>query len=164
LERAAAGIEGELAPARLLHTRALARSDPIELEHASATFESLGSTLLAAEAAADSAVAWRQRNNLRRSAAAELRASILSGACEDPVTPALQAMRKRAGLTTAERNVATAAAGGRSNKEIAHQLNLSIRSVENHLQRTYKKLGITSRTELEARWSSSIRNRPPVGT
>ena len=41
------------------------------------------------------------------------------------------------------------AAAGRTNKEIAEQLFLSPRTVENRLQRVYEKLGISGRTELD---------------
>jgi len=40
------------------------------------------------------------------------------------------------------------AANGRANKEIAAQLHLSPRTVENRLQRVYDKLGISGRGEL----------------
>ncbi len=39
-------------------------------------------------------------------------------------------------------------AGGRSNREIAEELYLSTRTVENRLQRVYEKLGIAGRTEV----------------
>jgi len=53
-------------------------------------------------------------------------------------------------LTDAERNVASLAAAGFRNREIAEQLFLSVRTVEGHLSDTYGKLGIRSRTELAA--------------
>jgi DNA-binding NarL/FixJ family response regulator len=51
-------------------------------------------------------------------------------------------------LTPREREIATLAAGGSSNKAIATRLVISVRTVENQLQRAYRKLGITRRQEL----------------
>jgi DNA-binding CsgD family transcriptional regulator len=51
-------------------------------------------------------------------------------------------------LTPQELQVATMAAGGSSNKEIATELFLSIKTIEAHLHRVYRKLGIRSRGEL----------------
>jgi DNA-binding CsgD family transcriptional regulator len=39
-------------------------------------------------------------------------------------------------------------AQGRSSKEIAAALVLSVRTVDNHLQRIFAKLGVTSRSEV----------------
>ena len=51
-------------------------------------------------------------------------------------------------LTPTEERVARLAAAGRTNREIAETLYLSVRTVETHLSRTYHKLGVRSRTEL----------------
>jgi DNA-binding CsgD family transcriptional regulator len=51
-------------------------------------------------------------------------------------------------LTPAEQRVAELAAEGRQNKEIAAELFLSVATVEAHLSRVYRKLGLRSRTEL----------------
>ncbi len=51
-------------------------------------------------------------------------------------------------LTPAERSVATLAAAGRTNREIAESLYMSVRTVEGHLSHVYAKLGTRSRTEL----------------
>jgi DNA-binding NarL/FixJ family response regulator len=40
------------------------------------------------------------------------------------------------------------AAAGRSNREIADQMHLSLRTVENHLQRAFVKLGVNDRSAL----------------
>jgi DNA-binding NarL/FixJ family response regulator len=52
-------------------------------------------------------------------------------------------------LTSREREVATLAARGLTNREIAEQLSLSPRTVENHLQHAVDKLGITARRVLD---------------
>jgi DNA-binding CsgD family transcriptional regulator len=51
-------------------------------------------------------------------------------------------------LTEAEQRVAKLAAAGRTNREIADTLFMSVRTVEGHLSHIYAKLGIRSRTEL----------------
>jgi len=51
-------------------------------------------------------------------------------------------------LTASERRVADLAVGGRSNRDIAQELFVSPKTVENHLGRIYTKLGITGRREL----------------
>jgi DNA-binding CsgD family transcriptional regulator len=51
-------------------------------------------------------------------------------------------------MSAAEHDTAVLAAAGYSNKAIADELVLSVRSVENRLQRVYEKLGICSRAAL----------------
>lgn len=54
-------------------------------------------------------------------------------------------------LTYAERKVAMLAATGSSNRIIARSLSVTISTVEQHLTRTYKKLGLAGRRELRAK-------------
>ena len=54
-------------------------------------------------------------------------------------------------LTAAEHQVATLAASGRSNRQIAQQLFITQATVETHLRHSFHKLGITSRADLLAR-------------
>ena len=51
-------------------------------------------------------------------------------------------------LTGSERRVALMAAGGRTNREIAEALFITLRTVELHLTNAYRKLGVGKRTEL----------------
>ena len=53
-----------------------------------------------------------------------------------------------AGLTPQEEEIARAVATGASNKEVANEFYLSTKTVEYHLTRVYRKLGIRSRNEL----------------
>jgi len=57
----------------------------------------------------------------------------------------------RDALTESEQRVATLAASGLRNREVAAQLYMSPKTVEANLARVYRKLGIHSRAELGAR-------------
>jgi DNA-binding CsgD family transcriptional regulator len=63
-------------------------------------------------------------------------------------------------LSESERRIATLAGEGRSNKEIAAALYLSVRTVETHLTHIYRKLGVRSRAELAARGAAKVGERP----
>jgi DNA-binding CsgD family transcriptional regulator len=67
------------------------------------------------------------------------------------------------GLTPTEQRVADLVAQGRSNKEVAAELFVSVRTVEANLTRVYAKLGIRSPSELAAtRQASDGRSRLPA--
>jgi DNA-binding CsgD family transcriptional regulator len=51
-------------------------------------------------------------------------------------------------LTTVEQRVAGLVGAGQTNREVADTLFMSVRTVESHLGRVYRKLGVRSRTEL----------------
>ncbi|GAA3698066.1 LuxR family transcriptional regulator [Arthrobacter ginkgonis] len=55
-------------------------------------------------------------------------------------------------LTAQEQAVVRLVAGGVTNKEAAQELFVSVKTVQYHLTRTYAKLGVSSRTELAARY------------
>ena len=56
--------------------------------------------------------------------------------------------------TETERRVAELVATGRSNKEVASELHVTVRTVETNLTKIYAKLGVRSRTELAHRLST----------
>lgn len=55
------------------------------------------------------------------------------------------------GLSAREVDVADAVVKGLSNKEVAGQLNISVRTVENHMRSIFSKLGVRTRTRLAAK-------------
>jgi DNA-binding CsgD family transcriptional regulator len=61
----------------------------------------------------------------------------------------------RDALTASELRVAGMAADGATNREIAQSLYLSVKTVEMHVSRAYRKLGISSRHDLAAAVTSS---------
>jgi DNA-binding NarL/FixJ family response regulator len=60
-------------------------------------------------------------------------------------------------LTTREREIMSRIAQGRTNGEIAAELVLSEKTVKNHVNRIYAKLGAHSRTHATALWLGSGR-------
>lgn len=52
------------------------------------------------------------------------------------------------GLTDRELEIAALVAAGRTSREVAAELVVSVRTIDNHLQRIYAKLGVTSRRDL----------------
>ena len=54
------------------------------------------------------------------------------------------------GLTSAERQVADLVAAGRTNREVASDLYMGMRTVEAHLSSIYRKLGVRSRMQVAA--------------
>jgi DNA-binding CsgD family transcriptional regulator len=150
LSELATTVGGELVRARAAHAKALADGDGADLEAVSGRFAEMGADLLAAEAAADSVVAWRLAGEARRAAAASVQLGVLTQRCRDAQTPALQAASARVHLTRAERDTALLAAFGRTNKSIAAELHRSVRTVEAQLYSAYAKLGVKGRSELAA--------------
>jgi DNA-binding CsgD family transcriptional regulator len=141
-------VDGDLVAARAAYTSALAARDGEVLGKVAGDFEDLGTILYAAEASAEAAVLLRHAGEARRAAAAEQRAARLLARCEGAATPPVRFITARVRLTQGELDTAMQAAAGRSNKQIAAERQLSVRTVESHLQRAYEKLGISGRHEL----------------
>lgn len=148
LSELATMVEGDLAPTRAEHASAIVAGDAVALIAVTATFEAMGAWLVAAEAAAGAAVVLRRAGDLRRAAAAELRAAGLARRCQGAITPALRDIQTQALLSSREIEVAALAATGLANKAIAARLSVSVRTVENQLQRVYEKLGVARRADL----------------
>lgn len=121
--RLAAQIETDVAGVLLLQGDATARAEAVAL-------------LRAAEAYADGEQLWPLQSRVHR---------LLERAGETPRRVHAEAL---AALTQAERRVAVPAAAGSSNRQIAADLLLSVKAVEWHLSRIYRKLGIRSRRAL----------------
>ncbi len=147
-------VDGAFMLARISFALAAHRDD-VELARTAADqFESIGAKLLAAEASMLEAHVADGGGLRRRAAEAEARAERLLASCEGAHIPAGRPVRGAAVLTDREREVATLAAQGLSSREIADGLFLSVRTVDNHLQQVYVKLGVKRRRELAAHLSA----------
>lgn len=141
-------LHGELVDCRAAHAAALVAGDGAALEDVSERLEALGSILVAAEAAAEAARAHRRAGDPRAAARAAHRLSALAAACEGARTPALVLTDAVEPLTSRELEIALLVAEGLTSREVAERLVVSPRTVDNHLQRIFAKLGISRRAEL----------------
>lgn len=58
---------------------------------------------------------------------------------------------RRFGLTERETEIARQIASGKCNASLSHELGISLRTGENHLRSIYRKVGVSSRTQLVSR-------------
>ena len=147
--RVAAAVSGPWSRAVADHATALLGDDPAALLDAAHGFAAAGRLLEAAEAAAE---ALDRAGRKDRRALVRLAGTALASwraACPGAVTPALQITRQ-AELTGREREVAALAVGGMPSRQIAQELGIAVRTVDNFLSRAYTKLGVRSRAELGA--------------
>jgi DNA-binding CsgD family transcriptional regulator len=160
LSRLAERVDGPFARDAAAHADALLRRDAGELLEVADRFAAQDALLLAAEAADAAAVAYREGGREATARSAAQRAAAFLEGCEGARPPSLFDERVVDELTGREREVAVLAAAGLTSRQIADRLVVSIRTVENHLHRTYRKLGISRRedlTRLMTRGSEQIR-------
>ncbi len=124
-----------------------AAGDTGALKDAAQSFSALGFTLYAAEAYAAAAITAADLGSTADASRLSAQARTLAAEC-GAATPLLARLGRPRGLTAREHQIAGCAAQGLSNRQIADRLRLSERTVENHLARTYAKLGLSGRTEL----------------
>ncbi|MFD9434168.1 LuxR C-terminal-related transcriptional regulator [Streptomyces sp. NPDC060002] len=149
LSELASHSDGALTHARARLVTALADDDPQRLMACSEELEHMGTPVLAAESAAAAASAWKRRGDSRKATAATTRAARLADQCEGARTPLLATIASTSEpLTKREQEIALLAAAGKTSKAISQHLTLSVRTVDNHLQRIYLKIGVHSRAEL----------------
>ncbi len=143
----ASRCQGLLASTQALHCDGLTRDDETALFHAAEKFETAGYLAFALEAAHRSSEAAR-RNGHR---AAIVRSTEMTNRLKSTgVTPtfSMRFSGTPERLTAREMEIAVMAARGSSNRELSDSLSLSRRTVETHLQRIYRKIGVNDRATL----------------
>jgi DNA-binding CsgD family transcriptional regulator len=147
LEKLATTVEGPFAPAAARHARAAAGADLPGLLASAAEFAALGLYLYAAESATN-AVKTRQGRRSGRGAEAAARRAEYLAVCHNIDDRRLAVPQPT--LSEREQQIARRAAAGVTSKQIAAELFLSRRTVDNHLLRIYSKLGVNGRPDLPA--------------
>jgi len=150
-------LDGTVAPLYLRHATAVAEGDPRALDAISVDFEKTGLILSAAEAAAQAVPLYDQAGERRRSAESAARAMQLAALCGGAVTPAIRSAALPLPLSSREREIAAMIAEGLSNRDIANNLHVSVRTVEGHIYRACIKLDVSDRDDLAAIVSATLK-------
>ncbi|MGF2945408.1 LuxR C-terminal-related transcriptional regulator [Mycobacterium sp. Lab-001] len=136
-----------IADAVAVHEETLLAGDGEGLLAASALYRRVGDRVAAADAAAQASVAFTANQQSKRGLYAAALARELADECGGLCTPAL---RTPVGikLSGRQRDVVELVVAGRSNRQIAEKLVMSVRTVEGHVYRACQRVGAGSREEL----------------
>jgi DNA-binding NarL/FixJ family response regulator len=143
-------VEGTRVVAAKDHAAAWSARAPEALHTVSARLEELELLQHAADAAAQASTLHAANGDHPRAAAASQRARELAERCGGLRTPALTAGLSPVAVSAREREVASLAASGLSNREIAERMHVSMRTIESHIYRACTRLGLSSRAEFVA--------------
>ena len=127
----------------------MAGQDGPELLLVARDLAAAGRYLVAAESAAQAA-------RLTGAAEATALAQGLAAACTDVRNPVLEGIVPVV-LSPRRAEVAQAVARGKNGPTIASELGLSLRTVNNHLARVYRLLGVANRQELQRVYRADLR-------
>jgi DNA-binding winged helix-turn-helix (wHTH) protein/tetratricopeptide (TPR) repeat protein len=141
-----AAVTGGMVETFAVHGRAIDRDDAADLANAAERFAAHGAWPFAAEAAARAAEAAAASGSPALARRHRARFDELAARCDrGVVVPPIVIPEP---LTVREREIAEMAARGWTNPSIAQHLDLSVRTVDNHLSRTFEKLGVGGRNDL----------------
>lgn len=146
-------VEGPLVRSLAEGAAALAARDGRRLDEVAAAFEELGALLFAAEMAIAGGRLHREAGRAAAAGAAAERVRRLAVTCEGVRHLTVSWQSVCDALTPRERQIAVLAGRGRSSKQIAADLRVSVRTVDNHLHVAYSKLGVRNRLELGSLFS-----------
>jgi DNA-binding CsgD family transcriptional regulator len=153
-----AALEGELFGPLLDYLRGVGGAEADWIERAGDRLRAANQAVHAAGAYLRAADAYRLAGRAGDADRADQLAQALGGTLDADVLWHVHAQAaSRPALTQREQEITALAAVGASNHTIASRLSVSVRTVENHLNRAFRKLGISRRDELEsvrALWSS----------
>lgn len=137
-------------PARLYidHAAAVVAHDGEKLGAIAIQFAESGAALLAAEANADAALAHHHHGHTQKARRSGSLAKSLAMHCQPVRTPALLAYKTR-DLTPRERECVQLARTSLTARQIASRLDIAPATVQQHLLRSYRKLGINGRHQLD---------------
>ncbi len=143
--------DGALVAAQSQYAQGIRDHDAATMATAADELAAIGANLYATEAAVRSATFAHSSGDARFSAQMERRANDLGELIDFAIrTPHLQREKAAAVLTDREREICELVARAKPSKLIAAELNLSVRTVNNHLQNVFAKLQVSSREDIAA--------------
>ena len=152
LEALTATVEGPVVVAMAAHARALASGDHVALGTQRPPSSKRPACCCTRRRRWPAPRSWRRTPGCgRRRATCACGRSSFAARCGPAMTPMLESISDRdalATLTRKEQEVALMAARGMTKREIADSLCVSVRTVGNHINHLYAKLGVMSRDEL----------------
>lgn len=126
---------------------AMRSQDPASLDRASATAMEFGFELIAVELATHALKKFHDTGKVHKSRKTASKVVAMREQMPGLVSPVFQTMDQPK-MTRREHQIALLVAQGESNNAIAARLNVSLRTIEGHLYRTFIKLDIQSREQL----------------
>jgi len=145
-----AALEGELFGPLLDYLRGVGGAEADWIERAGDRLRATHQAVHAAGAYLRAADAYRLAGRAADANRVDQLAQALGGTLDADVLWHVHAQAaSRPALTQREQEITALAAVGASNHTIASRLSVSVRTVENHLNRAFRKLGISRRDELE---------------
>jgi DNA-binding CsgD family transcriptional regulator len=139
-------VDGPYAAAIAEQGAAVRDRDADGVVRAACDLAGVGAKLAAAEAALVAAGWYARANASRRAGEARRLGRAWQAECEGAVTPGLAGAGTA--LTARQAEIARLAAEGLASRAIADRLGVSVRTVDNQLQRAYDRLGVDNRAAL----------------
>lgn len=141
-------------------SKAMRSQDAASLDHASATAMDYGFELVAVELAAHALKKFSDHGKVHKSRKSASKVVAMREQMPGLVSPVFQAIDQPK-MTRREHQIALLVAQGESNSSIAGRLNVSLRTIEGHLYRTFIKLDIQSRDQLTAMMAGEAPQEEP---
>lgn len=129
-------------------SEALLGSDPEKIVAAANVVQETGALLQAATAYSAAAAQFRDAGQTERAEQVEEQFAAVSDRLGAPPSALQSRSPEKWQLTSREIQIAALAANGMKNQAIGERLSISVRTVENHLNRVYRKTGARSRSQL----------------
>lgn len=145
-----ARCQGQLPALRVAFAEATRNRSAADALTCSQGFTDIGADLFAAEAALTAAEFSDAIGNRRAATRARRKTADAQNRTGEDWFHTLDRSTVASVITARELDVATRAADGMTSRMIADELDISVRTVDNHLQRVYEKLGVGGRRELKA--------------